>query len=264
MPVALVDFEAIYDGQLVSFAAGEVFADNHEIPRKHPDKFSLSSSRRGKRRRDSVGASPRSQATPLARRRAEVPAAPAREPDRLNRVILRTSPSDLTVTVGLGALKTMRDETYARSDAIEDEHIETGWGLTGTVIRSWDRDAFVSVAIPLGGSSRRDVDGVLVDQSHFSEVERQMVAVHETEHRYIGSAHVHPHGSGEPSSRDLETWLGELEHLDGERGATRYLGVILTAGKYGWRSNPRLHAYIVRQDERGRAICEPVTVKASA
>jgi hypothetical protein len=253
MPVALVDFATMYDGELVSFTAGEWFDDRHEIPRKHPDKFAPPSGGNGRRR------------LPGSRRRvATAPgpgSSPSREPERLNRVILRTSPADLTLTFGAGALKTMRDEVYARSDAIENDHIETGWGLIGPPIRSWDREAHVTVAIPLGGSSRREVDGVLVDLSHFSEVERQRIAVHETEHRYGGSAHVHPHGSGEPSPRDMETWLHELEHLERERGATRYLGVILTAGKYGWRSTPRLHAWLVREDDFGRAICEAVTVK---
>src|SRR5690242_17020100 len=51
MPVALVDFNAMYGGELVTIRKGEIFVEGHELHRRFPDKFaSNSSSGRGERR----------------------------------------------------------------------------------------------------------------------------------------------------------------------------------------------------------------------
>ena len=41
---------------------------------------------------------------------------------------------------------------------------------------------------------------------------------------------------GEPSDTDMRVWLRELDRIYRSRSATRYLGIIATAGPHGWSS----------------------------
>ncbi len=192
------------------------------------------------------------------------------ELDRSSRVILRTSAANpVAITIGSSALDAIYDEVYALAERIERDGIETGGGLYAPPIESWDRTAHVAVADVAFGNSKREAGKVLFDHNAFSEVERRMILQHETDIRYAGSWHVHPGDVsrghvghvGEPSGRDMGTWLGELKFLNKRvRSTTRYLGVIATEGRLGWKGRPNLHAWIVSEDDRGRAICEPATI----
>jgi hypothetical protein len=61
----------------------------------------------------------------------------------------------------------------------------------------------------------------------------------------------------------MSVWLRELDRINRSRSATRYLGIVATAGARGWSSTPRLHAWVVRRDERGEPICEPANLTES-
>jgi hypothetical protein len=54
----------------------------------------------------------------------------------------------------------------------------------------------------------------------------------------------------------MQVWLSELDRSDGSRLATRYVGLIATAGERGWQSPRQLHAWVVRRDDLGRAVCD--------
>jgi hypothetical protein len=46
-------------------------------------------------------------------------------------------------------------------------------------------------------------------------------------------------------------------------GASRYVGLILTAGESDIRwQRPKIHGWVVRRDRNGRAICEPASVES--
>ena len=94
--------------------------------------------------------------------------------------------------------------------------------------------------------------------------EADLIRIHDSPMRRLGDWHVHPTCPaghiGEPSATDMQTWLDELDRIDRSRSATCYLGVIVTAGKDGWRSSPYLHGWVVRHDKRNRPICEPATL----
>jgi hypothetical protein len=97
--------------------------------------------------------------------------------------------------------------------------------------------------------------------------EASLIRVHRSQLRRIGDWHVHPTCPpgriGEPSDGDMSTWLRELDRIDRSRQATRYVGIIATAGPRGWSSKPRLHAWVVSRDTRGRPTCQPATLVES-
>jgi hypothetical protein len=76
-----------------------------------------------------------------------------------------------------------------------------------------------------------------------------------------GIWHTHPSQDGEPSSRDLAAWASGLDHAR-RFGASRYVGLILTAGESDIRwQRPKIHGWVVRRHRNGRAICEPASVE---
>ena len=91
--------------------------------------------------------------------------------------------------------------------------------------------------------------------------EASMIRSTDSHLRHVGDWHVHPSCPaghiGEPSDQDMAGRLSELDEIDSQRLATQYLGIIATVGVRGWASPPRLHAWVVSRDERGRPVCEP-------
>jgi hypothetical protein len=208
-----------------------------------------------------------------ARLRTATPAAPVvrPRPERTVRrevaptVARRSRPSGLTVTVGAGALETIHREIRAQRRAIEEEQLETGGGLFGPPLRSWTTQAQVAIATVAAASRGRGE--VEIAYGEIEATESSLIRVHGSHLRRLGDFHVHPRCPvgriGEPSDTDMRTWLSELDRIDHSRSATRYLGIIATVGVRGWSSKPRLHAWVVSRDNRGRPICEPATLTES-
>jgi hypothetical protein len=178
---------------------------------------------------------------------------------------LHTSPCALSVHIGTGALQTIHDEIQAHQAGIEVLSYETGGGIFGPPIRGWHRRADVSIANVAAGPRRPRA--LEIAYGKIEAIEANLIRVHGSQLRRIGDWHVHPtcpRGRvGEPSDTDMSTWLSELDRIDRTRSATRYLGVIATAGPCGWSSKPRLHAWVVSRDNRGQPICQPATLTES-
>ena len=206
-----------------------------------------------------------------ARRRTAAPAAPVVCP-RPERVVdrsaatvdLRSSPCGLTVHIGTRALQTIHEEIQAHRAGIEVLGYETGGGIFGPPIRGWHTRADVTVATVAAGPRRA---GQLEIAYGKIEATEATLIRDRSRLRRIGDFHCHPTCPpgrvGEPSDTDMSTWLRELDRIDRSRSATRYLGIIATAGPRGWSSKPRLHAWVVSRDDRGRPICQPATLTES-
>jgi hypothetical protein len=171
----------------------------------------------------------------------------------------------LRVHIGTRALQTIHDEIQRHRPGIEVLGYETGGGIFGPPIRGWHKRADVAVATVAAGPRRRN--GVEIAYGKIEATEASLIRVHGPQLRRQGDWHVHPTCPaghvGEPSDTDIRVWLRELDRIDRSRSATRYLGIIATAGPRGWSSMPRLHAWVVSRDSRGRPICQPATFTES-
>jgi integrative and conjugative element protein (TIGR02256 family) len=223
MPVALVDFEAIYDGELEYVTAGEKFADGHEIPRKHPDKFTPP--RRGKRRRDSVGRAPRSQAIPPARRAVEV---------QLSRA----------------ARESILHAAYWQSgmDGLESGGMLVGGGL--------DTHVVVTGATLPGRQAKRGHDYVEMTTEGLDEFDLKRLWGNPLAAR-CGTWHTHPRGNAEPSKTDLAAWRAGLDNINRDSFQPYYAAIIAAENaRHGWD----LHAWVAVQ-RNGKTVIEPATIK---
>ena len=167
--------------------------------------------------------------------------------------------------IGTGALLTIHEEIQAHRPGIEVLGDETGGGIFGPPIRSWHKRADVTIATVAAG--RRQRNAVEITYGKIEATEASLIRVHGSHLRRIGFWHLHPTCPpgrvGEPSDTDMAVWRSELDRIDRNRSATRYLGIIATAGPRGWSSKPRLHAWVVSRDNRGRPICQPATLTES-
>jgi integrative and conjugative element protein (TIGR02256 family) len=224
MPVALVDFKAIYDGELETYTAGEWFDDRHEMVRKHPEKFGPSSPPRGKRRRDSVGTPPRSQAIPLARRRVEVQLSPA-------------------------ARQTILHGAFWQSG--QDGHETGGWLIGGGLDT---RAAVVDATLP-GPNATRDRDYLARTYDGLETYKLKRLWGDPLAAR-IGSWHTHPGGDAEPSATDLESWCAGLYNVNRESWQPYYVGIIAAENaRHGWD----LNAWVAVK-RGGETVIEPATI----
>ena len=180
-------------------------------------------------------------------------------------VALDLSSCSLTVHIGTRALQTMHEEIQAHRAGIEVLGYETGGGIFGAPIRGWHTRAEVAIAT-VAAAARRP-NAVEIAYGKIEATEAKLIRVHGSRLRRIGCWHLHPTCPpgrvGEPSDTDMSTWLRELDRIDRSRSATRYLGIIATSGPRGWSSKPRLHAWVVSRDNRGRPICQPATLTES-
>lgn len=144
---------------------------------------------------------------------------------------------------------------------------EAGGFLLGPYLWSWHER--VSVSRVVSGAFRRGVDSAHLDIAKIvaekASISRNGADGHFGE---VGCWHTHPGGSGEPSERDLATWLNARDFID--HGP--YLGLILTPGspRYGrWNepepnwSSPTVHAWIVRRNDVGRSVYERALVETN-
>jgi hypothetical protein len=162
-------------------------------------------------------------------------------------------------------VRTVRDELSSHASPLTGELlVETGGGLFGPPLMSWHRDVRIGVA---------NVAATLQSRASMSmsdarlRAEESTLVAHGSELRRIGDWHAHPtrrrDGVGVPSEADMSTWISEIDSLNSERLTARYVGIIGTVGERGWVSTPRLHAWVVRRDDLGRAVCERATVAVS-
>ena len=146
--------------------------------------------------------------------------------------------------------------------AIETRGLETGGGLIGPPIRDWHQRAHVAIANVAVASRGRNK--VQLAYGQIEATEADLIRFQDSPMRRVGDWHVHPSCPpgrvGQPSPIDTQTWLAELDRIDRSRPATRYLGIIATAGERGRASTPELHGWVVRRDKRNRPICEPATL----
>jgi hypothetical protein len=187
---------------------------------------------------------------------------PRRGVDGTPNVTLCTGHSRLLVTLTTRAVQALYDEIRAQSQAIETCELETGGGLFGPPIRGWDEKAHVAIAnVAVASHGRGKME---LAYGRLEANEAALIRFQDSPPRRLGDWHVHPTCPaghvGEPSATDMQTWLGELDRIDRGRPATRYLGIIATAGKRGWTSTPYLHGWVVQRDKRNRPICEPATL----
>ena len=160
------------------------------------------------------------------------------------------------------AVRVLYDEIRAQRHAIETRGLETGGGLIGPPIRGWHQRAHVAIAnVAVASRGRNKVE---LAYGQIEATEADLIRFQDSPMRRVGDWHVHPSCPpgrvGQPSPIDMQTWLAELDRIDRSRPATRYLGIIATAGERGWASNPELHGWVVRRDKRNRPICEPATL----
>lgn len=143
-------------------------------------------------------------------RTVEHPAAP---------VELHTTPCELTVHVGAGALQTIREEIQAHRPGIEVLGYETGGGIFGPPIRGWHERADVAVATVAAGPRRPHQ--LEIAYGEIEATEAKLIRMHGSQCRRIGDWHVHPTCPpghvGEPSDTDMSTWLRELDRIERSR-----------------------------------------------
>ena len=116
--------------------------------------------------------------------------------------------------------------------------------MFGLPIRGWHQQAHVAIAnIAVASQGRGKME---LAYGQLEAKEAAMIRFQDSPLRRLGDWHVHPTCPaghiGEPSATDMQTWLGELDRID----PTRYVGIIATAVKHGWRSPPYLHGWVVR------------------
>lgn len=194
--------------------------------------------------------------------RAPQRAKSATQPPRFVRVTDNPS-HGLIVRLSSGALRTIYGEIQSRHRAIERDRLETGGGLFGLALHGWHKGADVrvaSVAVAAHGTNQ-----MAMAYGEIEATEADLAHAHGRHIRRIGDWHVHPgDNTGRPSKVDMTTWLAELDRIDRSRSATRYLGIIATAGPRGWMSRPRLHAWIFQRNNDGRASCHRAILREPA
>jgi hypothetical protein len=254
MPVALVDFEALYGGELVKIPAGEMCVDSHELVRRFPDRFRPDAPKFAKAtrkpRRRSVTAWPAAgHLTP--------PVAPVTARDEREIPELRATASP-TVTVQLGrfARATIDEEIAWSRELLETYDSETGGWLFG---QRQSGGVWHLSATRLGAKGERKPNSVLLD---YAEAKRWAREIRQAEAglRFVGSWHSHPGwDETKPSSTDRANMLWRIgwQELD----ATPFsLALIVTPDRErGWR---RLHfnGWATRRNQFGTAVTEPARI----
>lgn len=174
-------------------------------------------------------------------------------------VTLLEGPSPLVVNITAGAVRAIGGEIRSHCIPSGELRFTTGGGIFGPPLMSWHEAADVRIANAAANPRGR---------GHVS-IDYRMIAAEESRlsdqfsFSRIGDWRVCPESQeerpGEPTSADMYAWLHELD-LARQRGVTRYVGLIATAGPRGWTFPPRLHAWLVRRVDSRRAVCEPARV----
>jgi hypothetical protein len=196
VPVALLDFEALYDGRTVRIRKGITHVNaSHELLRRYPKRFGLDGSRALGQREQRAG---------LARATSsrDTLSAVDREPPRIGRAA-----STPTVFI--------TDVCRAAFDLVDWDDLELGGFLFGVHVGDVIRIEGLSdnAAVRRRDSLRLDLDGMRVMEEHF--------AVNGWVR--LGCWHSHTRPEPEPSRSDLYAWA-----VGAEQTRRRYVGMIVS------------------------------------
>ncbi len=229
----LEDFEVWYDGVLLKIRAkaGQFFATDHEIVRKHPEKFGVARAivlggARVSAAREQKTARPaqRTRPAPPRTRPAPSPSLPVHE----------TTGKPIRIT--RRALEEIADECRRWRG-----QIETGGGL---LINADGQRPVITDATTVASDRERDSVATNLFTIWFHRQCRQRDA---TARLLVGAWHTHPRGSTDPSSDDLALW----QDLLAKSRDSSVFGVIVTEqyADDGYQETPRLYAFRVRVGE---------------
>jgi hypothetical protein len=249
MPVALVGFEALYGGELVTIAVGEIVSPGHELLRRFPDMFG----RAGKK----IAPKPRRRSTtwPAASLAPSVAAVAARDEREIPELRAKAEPT-VTVQLGRFARATIDEEIAWSRDLLETYDSETGGWLFG---QRQSGGFWHLSATRLGAKGERKPNSVLLD---YAEGERRAREIRQAEAglRFLGAWHTHPGwDETKPSSTDRANMLWRIgwQELD---ATTFGLALIVTPDRErGWG---RLHfnGWTTRRNQFGTALTEPARI----
>jgi hypothetical protein len=186
----------------------------------------------------------------------------SREAAQALTVTLLDRPSVLVVSVSASAARAIGEEIRSRCSPSGELRFATGGGIFGPPVMSWHEQADVRFAN--AAASPRNRSHVSIDPGMIAADESRLSD--QSSSRRIGDWRVRPDSRddrpGEPTKADMYAWLRELD-LARQRSVSRYVGLIATAEPRGWLFPPRLHAWVVRRDQHGRAVCEPARVNVA-
>jgi hypothetical protein len=279
----LDDFDVEYDGQVLKVRAGTGmwFGDDHEVVRRFPDRFGSNKARA--RRASPQKPKPARVRGPEQDGKQRDRAGSTASGGRVAGSWLRfpnTIREDLRIAIDddivyrpprtdgswwleeRGPITVSISDSVRESIAIEVERwqnhddVETGGPLAGLITGSHLR---VTVAHPGGPSSWHGKNRVSIPGEAFEALDREC-KLEQSDATICGDWHSHPSRCiGTPSGPDRRAWAAQFEHLN-RRGATAYLGLIVTPSRrFGWAAQT-LHAWMLRRDG-SQIIVEQATIK---
>jgi hypothetical protein len=226
-----------FDGEM-NYAGITRVVSNHEIVRRHPEKWSPDGRPVAGAARASVS---RSTYTPTK----------TRGTPRL----LNGSPR-LTVALSSSARRTIDDEFFAIT---RSNGLETGGWLFGETSRSWKE---IGVRFALGpGKGARHGSHAYQPTADYLQVEEELARNGAEGLCRIGDWHSHVGDSAEPSPADLDVWQTCFLRANEKHGAAYYLGLIVAEGNRGGVVRPKFKAFALRYDQLDRVVCEPANLK---
>jgi len=221
MPIATVDFEAMYFGEIVEIGAGSWACDDHELVLRFPERFGAEKT--GQRRTLSV---------------SRWAAAPSLVPSPRRRVAVQLTDA---------AREAILHEAYWRSGA---DGLETGGWLIGGGL-SGNRIAIVEATGP--GRTATRGENSFTNDLHSLEMHDLKRLWGDPLSARCGSFHTHPGGGTEPSDTDLESWRSGLHVANLNSFQPYYAGIIAAQeARGGWG----LHAWVALKRNR-ETVVEP-------
>jgi integrative and conjugative element protein (TIGR02256 family) len=266
-------FTALYDGERVQITSDTRVCVDHEIARSNPSMFRpVGVHSRSRSRVDTatliharglVEAKTRALQTATAKRSRSLSTSVSKRDD--DDVVFRAPRTDGKwwlekrgpITVSLHS--SVRESIACECERWQDhDDVETGGPLAGVDTGSHLR---VTVARPGGPESWHGKNRVTIPLESFKALAREC-KVEQSDATILGDWHTHPAGydRSRPSAPDRRAWAAEFEQLRRDRGATAYLGLIVTPSRrFGWAAQT-LHAWILRRDGT-QVICEAATIR---
>jgi hypothetical protein len=263
VPVALIDFECVYDGQVVRLEAGRDWVrEGHEILERYPANFGT----RAGRRSPSPRAPVRSRSARAATDDVELRA---------------SSRSPISIVLDDDARSTIVCEVLEWvSDYYEDGGYETGsylYGRRSARGGSWieepTQELEITFAALAGAETERGLWGMRQDSAYGQSIARALREQRRPEH-LIGDYHSHLGvDDGTPSPADLRGWMRCLQLLVRDDPTPKWLlgdevpvdcfaGIIVTRSASGSWLYPDMHAWITRR--AGDAfVCEPAILSGA-
>lgn len=217
-----------FDGEW-NYAGITRCVDNHEIVRRHPEKWSVD----GRPRAAAV-----SRATITRTKTRGTPQ-------------LRKGPPRLTVALSESARRVILEEF---GTATRSHGVETGGWLYAPVSRSWDKTIDVRIAGGPGKGAEHSPSsyGPTAD---YPQVEEELARNGGEHFARVGDWHSHTGTSAEPSPADLDAWQSCFVRANERRGVSHYVGLIAAQDKHS--SRIQLHPFVLSYDQFDRVIAEP-------